>query len=159
MGLMDHARTELQLAFPENDEMQNLINKDVLSLIEMFSEQGHSGFSANYVLDLFLRLAQYKILSPLSGNDAEWVDVSVYYGKVAEVYQNKRLSSVFKDNEMAYDIDARVLMDCQLTSYTNHHSRKKVIFPYVQKKERYISADEYKKYLAQNNPQTGENKT
>lgn len=45
--LTEYARNELDRLMSNNDdEMQSLMNQNILDLIEMFSEQGHSGFSA-----------------------------------------------------------------------------------------------------------------
>ena len=52
---------------PYND----LATKAILDLIELFASQGHSGFSAPYVINAFDRLARFKPLSPLTGEDDE----------------------------------------------------------------------------------------
>ena len=67
-----HARAEFQAVgwMDENgkfkDEMQALICADILDLLNLFSKQGHSGMSANLVVNLFTKLAKYGTLYCLS---------------------------------------------------------------------------------------------
>ena len=97
MSMMEWAKRELDLAgFKESDDpdvVNNWMRNDVLKLLEMFVEQGHSGFSANYAIKLFQTLASWKPLSPLTGEPDEWTEVS------ADVWQNKRASNVFKGED------------------------------------------------------------
>ena len=97
MSMMEWAKRELDLAgFKESDDpdvVNNWMRNDVLKLLEMFVEQGHSGFSANYAIKLFQTLAIWKPLSPLTGEPDEWTEVS------ADVWQNKRASNVFKGED------------------------------------------------------------
>lgn len=104
IDLVNHAKTELTLAglFDENSGYGGMLGKAVLELITVFSNQGHSGMSANKVSNLFNKLSRFKPLVPLTLNDDEWVEVST------GTFQNKRNSAVFKDgkNAKAYFIDA-----------------------------------------------------
>ena len=97
MSMMEWAKRELDLAgykaSDDPDDINNWMRNDVLKLLEMFVEQGHSGFSANYVIKLFQTLASWKPLSPLTGEPDEWTEVS------ADVWQNKRASNVFKGED------------------------------------------------------------
>lgn len=52
MTTKSHAETELDLIFG-SDEMDQMMKANVLELIEVFSKQGHSGFSAPYCVDIF----------------------------------------------------------------------------------------------------------
>ena len=111
-NLRNHALTEFKAAgwMDENgvfeDEMQGMICEHVLKLIEMFSDEGHSGSTAPYTINMFKKLAMFKPLTPLTGKDDEWIKHD--YG-VEPKYQNKRLSSVFKDADgNAYNIDGKV---------------------------------------------------
>lgn len=109
----------------------------MLSLLELFSKQGHSGFSAPYVLDLFSKLSQFKPINPLSGEDNEWTEVS------KGVFQNKRCSLVFKENDVAYDIQGIVWYEWMYDDngepfksyYTNKDSHVNITFPYTPKTE------------------------
>lgn len=116
-NLLEHARNELKLigmTEDADDEMNAAMTKDILQLIEIFSEQGHSGFSANYCISMFEKLARYETIAPLTGEDSEWTDVGAYEGRT--VYQNKRASNVFKEvNEngtsMAYQMERYIFRE------------------------------------------------
>ena len=129
--LVDYAKSELDLAFPPEtrDNMQEFINNNILEIVKVFSDQGHSGMSASYVISKLTRLLKFKPLTPLTGEDSEWRDT---YGNHQ---QNIRYSSVFredKDNNKAYDIDAKVFSDDNGKSwYTNINSRAHITFPYM----------------------------
>lgn len=97
MSMMEWAKRELDLAgYKESDDpddINNWMRNDVLKLLGMFVEQGHSGFSANYAIQLFQTLANWKPLSPLTGESDEWTEVG------PDVWQNKRASNVFKGED------------------------------------------------------------
>ena len=109
MSLIKYAERELRLAgfFDKDSDYEGALGKAVMELIEVFSKQGHSGFSANRVVSLFEKVARYKNLLPLTGEDSEWNDISDLDGGTL---QNNRVSSVFKEKETgrAYYIDAIV---------------------------------------------------
>jgi hypothetical protein len=121
-----------------NDEMQEAICIHVLQLLDLFAKEGHSGSTAPYTINLFSRLANFKPIAPLTGEDWEWSDTG-------HNYQNKRASHVFKDyNGECYDIDGIVFWewarsyddDGNITGahksyYTSRESRVPVTFPYV----------------------------
>lgn len=114
MGLIEHAKTELQIAglFDENGDFYGgETGKAVMELIEIFSKQGHSGMSASIVADLFKKLANYEPLQPITGKDEEWGDIRDFGDDT--YYQNKRCSGVFKDKKEGkpYYIDAIVKRD------------------------------------------------
>ncbi len=142
-NLISHAWTEFRAAGwvdeekKFNDEMQEMMCKDVLALVEVFAAQGHSGFSAPYAIDLFTKLAKFEPLVPLTGEDWEWNKFDE--GK----YQNKRCSHVFKDVDrfggQAYDIQAIVFYDNVVREdgstykdhFTNGDSHQPITFPYT----------------------------
>jgi hypothetical protein len=122
------------------DDMQEMICKHVLKLLNVFNGEGHSGSSAPYALDLFQKLAKFEPVAPLTGEDFEWNEVN------EGSYQNNRCSHVFKDknrfNGQAYDIEAKVFWewcgtkDEQYKSYyTCGESHQPITFPYVPKIE------------------------
>ena len=129
-NLVDYAKRELECAFPDkSDGIQQGAIKNVIELLEIFGNQGHSGFSAPYVLKLFYRLACWKPITPLTGEDDEWREA--YYED--DTQQNKRYSGVFRknhDNSTAYDIGGRVFIDENGLSYTSRDSWVPVTFPY-----------------------------
>lgn len=127
-NLIEHAKEELKrIGMIDSGEPYNdSVSKAILDLIEMFSSQGHSGFTAPYTVNTFSRLAMFKPLSPLTGEDDEWNEVE------PGLFQNKRYSSIFKNkNGEAYNIDGKVFTDDNgKTWYTNRNSVVYVTFPY-----------------------------
>ena len=102
-NLIKHAKVEfLKLGYiPVEEDEEESPNKwmqeSVLELLDVFSKQGHSGFSALYTVNCFKKLASYEPLSPITGEDDEWNDVS--YGSDVKMFQNKRCSTLFKNGE------------------------------------------------------------
>ena len=103
-NLIEHAKKELELAgmMSEDSDYNGMLGKAALELIEVFSQQGHSGCSAGMTVSLFRKLADFKPLAPLTLLDDEWNEVG------HETFQNRRNSSVFKDAQVskAYYISA-----------------------------------------------------
>ena len=114
MGLIDHAKQELQIAgfFDQDSDYGGMIGEAVMELIKVFAEQGHSGMSAPYDASIFNKLANYEPLIPITGKDEEWSDVRDL-GDGKPWYQNKRCSALFKDGKdgKPYYIDAIVKRD------------------------------------------------
>lgn len=146
-NILSHAERELNLiGMTEDspDEMNQMMRKHILHMMNEFANEGHSGFSARYAMNILTRLMDFKPLSPLTGEDDEWGDVREYGGTTH--YQNRRKSSVFKDEDgSVYDIDGKVFWewmpdhddDGKLTGgahksyYTCRESRVPVTFPYT----------------------------
>ena len=150
-NLESHAKLEFRAAgwLDDNgnymDEMQEMICRHVLALLDVFSNEGHSGTSAPYAIRLFSRLASFEPLVPWTGEDWEWNDTG------RGVLQNKRASHVFKDENGAYDINGKVFWEwCKpyegrepqepyKSYYTCSESRVPVTFPYtVPEKPEYV---------------------
>lgn len=104
-----HAETELALmGYDEKCEDINLMMRNaVLELIDTFSKQGHSGYSAKHCINIFKKLANFEILIPLQCTDDEWCNVS---NMSDEMYQNNRNPAVFKNKKDGnpYYLDAIV---------------------------------------------------
>ena len=84
----------------------------------------------------------FEPLVPLTGEDWEWVDVSDLSGRT--LYQNKRCSHVFKDDNGAYDMHGIVWYEWYTdeetgekykSTFTSRESRVPVTFPYTPKTE------------------------
>lgn len=127
-NILEKAKKELVLL--GSDAMQLEINKDILEVISVIANQGHSGFSISYLMNVVDRLAKQMPLTPLTGKDDEW-------GTPASPKQNNRYSSVFKDeNGKAYDIEYRIFTDDGgVTWYSNKGSREYIDFPYMPRLE------------------------
>jgi len=143
-NLLSHAMDELDrigMTEDSTDEMNQLMRKHILHMMQEFANEGHYGFSAQYAIGILTRLLDFKPLSPLTGADDEWTNVRDYGGEPH--WQNKRRSSVFKDaNGDVYDIDGKVFWEwCRgavgeddtpfKSYYTCRDSRVPVTFPYV----------------------------
>jgi hypothetical protein len=79
----------------------------IMNLIRVFASEGHSGMSAAISLQIFSRLAQFKALTPLTNDPAEWHDVSDISGE--PMWQNIRQSTCFSSDggKTYYDIDEK----------------------------------------------------
>jgi len=99
-GLVDHAKKELELAglFKKDSDYNGMIGKAVMELMKCFSGQGHSGFSAGMVLDLFRRLGKWEQLTPVTDDPKDWNDVSEMSGDKKKLWQSKRNPSYFSEN-------------------------------------------------------------
>jgi hypothetical protein len=135
MGTVTHAEKEFDvLGWPGDCEMQGWACENVLELLEVFAEQGHSGSSAPYVLNLFNKLAKFKPISPLTGEDNEWTEVG------EEVFQNKRDSAVFKKGKdgKAYWLDGRIFKDKNGSTFTSNKSSIPVKFPWIRPESKIV---------------------
>ncbi len=97
-NLTKHAKRELEIAglFDKDSDNDGMLGKAVMELMEVFSKQGHSGFSASIVSSLFLKVADYKPLTPLKGTANEW-------GTEAGDRQNNRCSAVFNNGDGTFN--------------------------------------------------------
>lgn len=99
MSIIEQARIELKaINFGDDD------SRVMIEIMEKFFDQWDSGGAVYEVAPILQKLIAGKPLSPLTGNDDEWNEV----GK--GVFQNRRLSTVFKDplfyeGKLAYDLD------------------------------------------------------
>jgi hypothetical protein len=123
-ALLAHAKNELDI-IGEHGPMR----KHLLTMVETFSDEGHSGFSASYAVSALEKLLRFEPLKPLTGDDGEWMEV----GEGME--QNIRCSRVFRENGKVYDIEGFVFRDPDGSCYTNGESRRDVVFPYTPKTE------------------------
>lgn len=122
------------------DEMQEAICNHVLKLLEVFADEGHSGSSAPYTINIFEKLANFKPIVPLTGEDWEWFDHG--YCK-----QNIRCGQVFKQEDrfggQAYDSEGIIFYDWYTNEggekskshFTSSDSRVPITFPYTPKSE------------------------
>jgi len=146
-NLKTHALMEFRAAgwTDENgkfkDEMQGAICNHVLALLDLFSNEGHSGTTAPYTINMFKTLASFEPLVPLTGEDWEWIDHGY-------CMQNKRCSHVFKQADrfggQAYDGEAIVFWDWYTDKetgerhksyFTSSDSAQPITFPYTPKRE------------------------
>jgi hypothetical protein len=134
-NILKHAERELSLiGYDGKDAYNNMAKAAIMELLTTFANQGHSGFSANYVSDIFNKLARFETLSPLTGEDNEWNDVSNMSGDRKTLFQNNRDSAVFKDDTGCYHINAVIWVGETGDTYTNKKSRGYIkSFPFTPK--------------------------
>ena len=87
--------------YDKDADYDGLIPDAVMALVKTHSEQGHSGMSSAITLEIFNKVINFKALTPLSSNPAEWEDVGGGF------WQNKRQCSCFSKDGGAtwYDVD------------------------------------------------------
>jgi hypothetical protein len=130
-NLVSYAETELRLAGLYDDGADygkgNLANA-VMRLVKINCLEGHSGLSHRIAMSLFERVANYRPLTPLTGNDDEWMETFVD----ATSLQNKRYSSIFKEIKTGktYRIDAKAFKHQNGGTYTSRESFGPVSFPW-----------------------------
>jgi len=119
--LIDHAKREfLKLGYKPiedcDDDPNKWMQENILELLEVFSTQGHSGSSAPYVIDMFMKLAAFEPIGPILCTDDEWSDIS------DNSYQNTRCSAVFKDglDGKPYYLDAIVWKNQNNDTFTGN---------------------------------------
>jgi hypothetical protein len=129
MNHHDYAEMELSRFFKSDDEMDQLMKRQILEIVDLFGTHGHSGFSAPYAIGILEKLLRYEPLSPLTGEDSEW------FKHDGGLEQNMRAFNVFRENGKAYQSDYYVFRDPDGSCWTNGESRKEIEFPYTPGRE------------------------
>lgn len=135
MNLLSFVKNELDImeakcSSEEELKMQKQIDEDILNVIQKFYEQGHTGYTAGYVLGILERLLRFKPITPLTGEADEWEDCSQFG---FEDKQNKRCPSVFKRPDgTAYWVEGKIFTDDNgETWYTSKESHIDITFPFA----------------------------
>lgn len=119
MSMLEWAKEELDRIPKDEEGIQEIINQDILDVVEKFSRQGHSGFSASYAISILEKLLRYKPITPIEDTEGIWNEISDWnniQGNSVILSQSTRLASLFKyvyaDGTIKYrDIDRYVCMD------------------------------------------------
>lgn len=99
MSIIEIAETELDRA--KFDPADKLV---LLTILKLFFRQWDSGGAVWAMAPVLMRLIAGQPLTPLTGNDDEWMDRSdINDGD--PLWQNIRAPSVFKNKERAWDND------------------------------------------------------
>lgn len=132
MDLLTYAQQELdRIGMIENhpDEMNREMHDCIFQILRTFQAQGHSGFSGNYLINIVSKLLKFNPLTPLTGEDNEWI-------LMGNIYQNKRYPYVFKTlGGKVYDSSGRVFVDKAGSSFQCRESQVEIEFPYTPKTE------------------------
>lgn len=104
----------------KSDELQTLMEYNVLEILNLIAEQGHSGFSHGYLTRMLIPLLKDLPITALTGKEWEWCE-----------NQNKRCFRIFRrEDGTAYNIDGRAFSrDGGATYYTSIESHKDIQFP------------------------------
>lgn len=146
MTLLEYAITELDYAgiYSESgDDIDDRVREAVLDLLNTLSKHNPSGSTVGVIVSLFSKLAKFEPLSPITGEDDEWMVVGEDQKKET-IYQNVRCSHVFKNGKdgKPYDINGRVFIDQDGCTFTRNYyeegdeensSTVYITFPYIPK--------------------------
>jgi len=129
-GQLAHEKRELELAGYYYEDYP--IAPDILELLAVFSKQGHSGFSASEVANVFKRLVNGLPLSPIMGTDDEWTEYA------PGNFQNNRCSAIFKDSDGAHYINAIIWRELNGATFSSGgvegiSSSQPITFPFIPK--------------------------
>lgn len=138
MDFIEHAEYELKnIGYKgepvgENDQ-NHVVYTGIMDIVKRFDEMDIHGIFADYTVCALERLLRHCPLSPLTGEDDEWIDAS---DSLPGCWQNKRYPHVYKDSQKAWDDQAIIFIDPNGYRFTDHRSRRDIDkFPYSPAKE------------------------
>lgn len=97
-NLIIHAERELKLAglFDKDSDYKGALGGAVMELVKVYAKQAHSGASASMVRGLFVQVANFENLTPITPDPEEWQNVAGMSG--VPMWQNKRNPAYFSDD-------------------------------------------------------------
>ena len=139
MKTIEWVRREIELAcknetekcktnpdYQEGDEEYGILcYKAAGELMEVFEEQGHSGYSAGITALIFKRLVDGLPLTPITDEDDQWMETPCLSYRGRTQYRHIRMSGLFKDVyedccTVIYDVDrVQVCYEGYTTSFLN----------------------------------------
>lgn len=141
MTIKNYIDTELDILFElEPDNILSCLKEEIRTICNKFMNQELSGTSAPYYRQVLINtindLLQFKPISPITGKDNEWIEIAEEDN--LPLYQNKRLSSLFKKGNKCHYIDAIVFKNQNgqyFTSTFNKVSSHQPVnnFPFIPK--------------------------
>lgn len=103
--LIEHA--ERELANVGMDRESNPVGEYICKLVEVLESQEHSGGEAGMVMQTFMTVSGFGLLSPLTGGDDEWSDPDLYGERF-----NIRAPNVIKRMDgLSYDTQAKIYVN------------------------------------------------
>jgi len=123
MDVQTYAQREIGILLKDvPDALIEPFIPEILALYNKFMNSGQSGGSAPFVARAISQavesLCLLKPLTPLTGNDDEWDDVSKISGVTYEFYQNNRNCAVFKEEGNVYYLNAIVWKSQRGSTFT-----------------------------------------
>lgn len=150
-NMLSHARNELALALPDvpkdktSSEWNRAMREHVETMVFVFGLEGHSGFSARVATQLLTKLFDFEPLTPLTGRDDEWNEITGFADGPA-MWQNKRCSKIFKEvvngRVECYNIEGYVFEEPDGARFTGWGSRRSVAFPHTPNDPIVVKVDE-----------------
>jgi len=120
-GTAAFAERELREAglFDKDSDYNGMIGDAVLELMDVFSKQGHSGFSASLTRELFNQLSNWKPINPLKNPTV----TKEYMVVDKEMWQSTKDSSVFSMNQGKswYSIDVKPTLFEKILRWIHFH--------------------------------------
>jgi hypothetical protein len=107
-NLEKHAEEEMRRAglYDKDADYGGVIPEAVMKLVKTHAAEGHSGASHSLVLGIFIDVVNFRPLTPLTADPAEWIKVDPDHYQPG-TWQNRRLGSAFSRDggQTHYDID------------------------------------------------------
>ena len=111
--LIAHAEKEMRSAglYDADADYEGMIPRAVMDLVEAHSKHGHSGASHWLVMEIFNKVINFKLLTPVTDNPDEWMDI--YDGgkgpNPEPLWQSRRQPSLFSNDagKSYYDLDEK----------------------------------------------------
>ena len=100
-SLVDFGKEELERVglFDKDSDYEGMLGNSVMELLQTFSKQGHSGFSAQLTMEIFDKLIRYEPLSPITNDPDEWSKVvDEIAGPKKPLWQSKRNPACFSND-------------------------------------------------------------
>ena len=128
--LSEYTEQEMRLAGYTGNNKKRL-QLCLLQLIQTFEAQRWGAFETKFIVDLFSKLTQFQPISPLTGEDWEWVSYN------ENTLQNTRCHTVFKevDSGQAFDTHSHLYRDAAGHCTPNPALTSYIQFPYTPKTE------------------------
>ncbi len=98
--MVNHFIDEAKIAWKDSDGLQDLMVKQIVEILSLLSLQGDTNNTIGYKVKQLTNAINFGVISPLKFTDNEWNKID------NNEYQNKRKSSVFKKEDLIYDVDA-----------------------------------------------------
>lgn len=112
-NLVEHAKKELQLAglFDKDSDYGGMIGESVMELIKVLSKHGHSGLSHSITMQVFNKVADFKVLTSITNNPDEWMEITNGGKNSPPLWQSNRQCSCFSNDggKTYYDIDEKLI--------------------------------------------------
>jgi hypothetical protein len=99
-NLLKHAEQEMRLAglYDEDADYGGMIPEAVLKVVKVFSEEGHSGYSARLTGDILQKVLRFQTLTPINSDPQFWMEVSAEQMGRPGVWQSTRDGTYFSED-------------------------------------------------------------